>query len=96
MICRGPGFLAVVLFGPSPTLQAPSPLSKLDGRHTKKTEKERRLADGRGGDGLGEEPNYTTVRKPGPLWISQYSLAAIEMKIFVEKIIKVPVEQEYE
>ncbi len=32
-------------------------------------EKERQLAHGRegGGKGVGEEPNHTTVRKPGPL-----------------------------
>ncbi len=28
-----------------------------------------------GGDGVGEEPNHTTARKPGPLHIIQYVLA---------------------
>ncbi len=27
-----------------------------------------------GGKGVGEEPNHTTARKPGPLQIVQYSL----------------------
>ncbi len=40
----------------------------------RKTEKEGQLADGRGG----EEPNYTTVSKPGPLYIIQYSLGSIQ------------------
>jgi hypothetical protein len=38
------------------------------------TEKERQLADGRGGKGLGNKPNHTTARKPGPLQFIQYSL----------------------
>ncbi len=37
----------------------------------RKTKKERQLAHGRG---VGEEPNHTTARKLGPLWIIQYSL----------------------
>ncbi len=32
-----------------------------------KTEKETQLAAGGGGKGVGEEPNYQTSRKPGPL-----------------------------
>jgi hypothetical protein len=32
-----------------------------------KSDKERQLADGRGGKGVGEEPYHTTARKPGPL-----------------------------
>ncbi len=44
-IYRRPGFLAVVLFG-SPS----SPAGKLDGATQRKTEKERRLADGRRGE----------------------------------------------
>ncbi len=34
----------------------------------------RHLADGRGGKGVGEQPNHTTARRPGPLRIRQYSL----------------------
>jgi hypothetical protein len=55
MIYRGPGLLAVVLF-----------VSKLDRPH-RKTEKKRQLADGREGEGVEEEPNQPTSRKPGPL-----------------------------
>ncbi len=33
----------------------------------RKTEKERQLAEGRGCEGVGEEPNHTIARKPGPL-----------------------------
>jgi hypothetical protein len=47
MIDRGPGFLAVVRFGSSP-----SPLGKIDWLHTgKKTEEGRQLYDRRGGGG---------------------------------------------
>jgi hypothetical protein len=35
----------------------------------RKTEKEIQLADGRGGKGVGEDPNHTTARQPGPLLI---------------------------
>ncbi len=37
----------------------------------RKTEKERQVADSGGGEGVGEEPNHTTARKPGPLIIIQ-------------------------
>ncbi len=53
----------------------PSPVSKLNRRHTEKSDKKRQLAAGRGmGKGVDEEPNHTTARKPGPLYIIQYSL----------------------
>ncbi len=50
----------------------PPPFSLLSRRQARpatlrKPEKERQLADGRGGEGVGEEPNHTTARKPGPL-----------------------------
>jgi hypothetical protein len=48
MIYKGPGFLAIIWFGSSPT---PS-----EATH-RKTEKERQLADG------GEEPNHATTRE---------------------------------
>jgi len=32
--------------------------------------RKRKLADGEGGRDIGEEPNHTTARKPGPLYIS--------------------------
>jgi hypothetical protein len=54
MIERGPGYLDVVRFGSSPT---PSPVSKLD-QKTRKTEKERQLADGRWGRGWGGAKSY--------------------------------------
>jgi hypothetical protein len=33
----------------------------------RKTEKEKQLAHGRGGEEVDENPNHTTARKPGPL-----------------------------
>jgi hypothetical protein len=65
MIFNGPGFLAVVirlLANPLP----PFPVSKLDRQH-RKAKEEGQLADGRRGEGEGEEPNHTAARKPGPL-----------------------------
>jgi hypothetical protein len=40
----------------------------------RKTEKERQLADEDGKEGVGEESNHTSARKPGPVLIIQYSL----------------------
>jgi hypothetical protein len=40
----------------------PSAVSKLDPATHRKTEKERQLADGRGGKGAGEEPNHMTAK----------------------------------
>ncbi len=37
--------------------------------------KEKQAADRKGGKGVGEEPNHTTTRKPGPLYTIQYSLS---------------------
>jgi hypothetical protein len=62
MIYRGTGFLAVVSFGTSPF-----PLPSVSSTGDSKTEKERQLADGKGRKGMGEEPNSTTVSKPGLL-----------------------------
>jgi hypothetical protein len=55
---------------------SPTPLSRQSARPEtqRKTEKERQLADGRRGEGVGEEPNHTTARKPGSLGIIEYSL----------------------
>jgi hypothetical protein len=39
-----------------------------------------KLTDGRDREGVGEEPNNTTPRKPGPLHIIQYSLRTIHVK----------------
>ncbi len=62
------GFPAVVWFGSSPTL---SSLSRQKARPATKLEKERQLSARRGGEGAAEEPNHTTARKLGPLWIIQ-------------------------
>ncbi len=58
MSSRGPGFLAV---NPLPPL-----VSKLVRRHTERLRKiyQDNL---RGGKAVGEEPNLTTKRRPGPL-----------------------------
>ncbi len=50
MIYRGPGFLAVVWFGSSPT-PSPPPVSKSRPATHRKTKKERQFADGRRGKG---------------------------------------------
>ncbi len=64
IIYRGPGFLAVLWFGSSPT---PSPVSLLYRRHTG-AEIERQFTDGRRGwEGDVKEPNYMSSRKLGPL-----------------------------
>ncbi len=53
----------------APRPHPPTPLSRqLAGPAThRKTDKERLLADGRGGRGVGGEPHHTTARKPGLL-----------------------------
>jgi hypothetical protein len=40
----------------------------------------RQHADGRGWNGMGEKPNHTTARKPGPLQIIQYTLANVRVR----------------
>ncbi len=62
---RGTGFLAFAWFGSSPP-RIPA-VSLIGGAAHRKTEKERQLAHGRGGQGVGEDPNYTTSIKPGRL-----------------------------
>jgi hypothetical protein len=49
MIYRGPGFLAVLWFGSSPTPFPPSPASKLDRRHIGRLRKRDKLRRGEGG-----------------------------------------------
>jgi hypothetical protein len=56
---------AFVRFGYSPTPSPTLPIAR-PATH-RKTEKERQVADGRGGKRVGEEPNHATARKPGPL-----------------------------
>jgi hypothetical protein len=73
MIYRGPGFLAAVVWLGSlltlfPTLTSETCLSFsvflcVTGRA---------YCRERGGEGMGEELNHTTARKPGPLYIIQY------------------------
>jgi hypothetical protein len=46
-------------------LPHPFPPSVSSNGNTQEDEKERQLADGKGGEG--EEPNHTMVRKPGLL-----------------------------
>jgi hypothetical protein len=58
MICRGPGFLDVV-----PTLSRQKVVYLSQSSCLSPVE----LTDRNGGDGEGEEPNHTTMRKPGPL-----------------------------
>ncbi len=68
MIYRGPGFLAVVWFASSPSLQLAWPATH------RKTEKERQLADGRGGEGGGGAKSYE----------SEEALSSINHSIFSE------------
>jgi hypothetical protein len=66
MIYRGPAFSQSYDLAPRPT-HPPSPVSKLD-RRQRKIKKERQLGNRRvGGKEVGEKPNHTTARKPGPL-----------------------------
>jgi len=83
MIYRGPGFLAVVWFGFSPTSCPPPPhpsaSSTGDSLEDWDCEKERQLADGRvGGRGLGEETNRTTARKHGPLYCKLFNTLCLK------------------
>jgi hypothetical protein len=63
MIYRGLGFLAVVFFGSSPfPLSSQQVVSFLSVPECRRSS----LLTERGG-GVGEKPNHTTTRKPGPL-----------------------------
>ncbi len=53
-----------------------SHVSKLDLRHTGRLKKRDNLLTGEGREGVGEEPNHTTTRKPGSLYLIQYRLLA--------------------
>jgi hypothetical protein len=67
MIYRGPGFLAVVGFGSTPT-PFPSPVSKLPlFLSLPMCRRSCLLTEEGGGEGVDVEPNHTTARKPGPL-----------------------------
>jgi hypothetical protein len=64
-IYRGPGFLGVVWFGSSPTSPS-SPVGMLDWRNTRRLRKRDNRDNLLTGEGITEEPNHTTARKPGP------------------------------
>ncbi len=69
MIYRGPGFLAVVSFWSQSTyiFRVPHVCQKVFSLSQSSCVAPVNLADGwGGGDRVGEEPNYTTVRKPSP------------------------------
>jgi hypothetical protein len=55
------------MIGSSPTPSLSPFLSLSSTGDKEETEKERQFADRRGGEGLEEEPNHTTARRPGPL-----------------------------
>ncbi len=67
MIYRGPGFLAVVWFGFSPIHSLTLTRRKARPATHRKTEKERQVADGRGGRGWVRSRITRPARKPGPL-----------------------------
>jgi hypothetical protein len=59
---------------PPPLPYPPFPSVSTRPATQRKTEKEIQLTEESGGEGVGEEPIQTTTRKPGPLFIIQYSL----------------------
>ncbi len=59
MIHGGPDFLAVVLPGSSPTLSTPSPVSKLDQRHTGRLRRRDNSLTWEGGGGWGGAKSYS-------------------------------------
>ncbi len=67
-IYGGPGLFAVVWFGSYLPL-SPYPACKLNGRHTGRLRKRDNFLTEKGRGGA-EEPNHTTSRKPGPLYIN--------------------------
>jgi hypothetical protein len=89
---RGQGFLALVRFGSYPTTH-PSPVSKVDQRHTERLRKIDNLQTGDGG-GVGEEPDHPTARKIGPLYCKSLntlwsrSSLLTESRCFLSNILK--------
>jgi hypothetical protein len=81
LFVKGQAFSRTYDLAPRPTLppSSPSPVSKLDRRHTGKLRKRDSLLT-EGGKGVGEEPNHTNARKPGPLEIIPYSLQAVAVQ----------------
>jgi hypothetical protein len=75
MIYRGPVFLAVVWLGSSPTPSPPLSRQQLVSLYVSLSVcRWSSLLTGEGGEGVGEEPNNTAARKPGPLLIIRYYL----------------------
>ncbi len=74
MISRGPGFLAVVWFGASPT-----PASQLDRRrrHTGRLRKRDKLLTGEMDKGMCKEPNHTYNRQKALASINHSILSAL-------------------
>ncbi len=82
MICRRPGFLALVTFGSSPTPYPLLPSVYSAGRIHRKIEKERQLANGRGGRGWGRSQ---IIRRGDSLPLCKYSPASTVSDIFHQK-----------
>jgi hypothetical protein len=75
IIYIGPGFLAFVWLGSSPT-PSPSPVSKVSLFLRLLVCRRSSLRTGEGED-VGEEPSNTTARMQGPLYIIRYSLVDV-------------------
>ncbi len=73
MVYRGPGFLAVIWVGSSPT-PPPSPVSKLERRRTGRLRKRAKLPTEEGGKRAGEEPNRRRPRESLVLYKSVNTL----------------------
>jgi hypothetical protein len=73
MIYRGPGILASYNLAPPPS-PLPVPRQQVYSFSPSSCVSPVELTDGRGGEEVEEEPNPTTARKPGLLYIIQYSL----------------------
>jgi hypothetical protein len=67
MITEGQPFSLSYNMAPRPPLAPPSPVIKLERRHTGSQRDRDNLIRGDLGEGVGEEPNHMTARKPGPL-----------------------------
>jgi hypothetical protein len=86
-IIEAQAFLPLHDLAPPPPRSPTSPVSKLYYAAThRKTEEERQLPDWRL-EGRGKEPNHTTARKSGPLYIIQYSLEdIIDQKLYTNSL----------
>jgi hypothetical protein len=75
MLYRGPGLVAVVCFCSTPTSFPPLLSVSLTG--DRQTEKERKLADGRGGKRAGVEPNHATTEESLALFVNDIYLQGL-------------------